>query len=123
MTHQQMNSPSPSRNNLQNNYNTTIQLAVNFCEANNPEQLRNYIFQTKISVNTLVPLYKYKNIRRMKVPLISVAVSHNSLDCVKLLVQLNADIEAQDVFIISFIQFYSFFLIQFFFLISYGVFF
>lgn len=116
MSNLQPNSPSPAPSNTQNNrirhsIDDPIQLAVNFCETNKPVELTN-IIRSGINVNTIVPQYKFKNVRRTKVPLISIAVSCNSLDCVKRLVQLNADIEAQDILIyiiysISFIFFHT----------------
>lgn len=118
MSNQLQNNPNSSSNAQQNNYNVDslderIQLAIKFCETNKPDQLQT-IIKSGINVNTLIPQYKFKNVRRSNVPLISIAVSCNSLDCVKRLVLLNADIEAQDIFLIYFIQFILFFYTVFF---------
>lgn len=128
MSNIQTSSPNLSSNNIQNSHNShsndgLIQLAIKFCETNKPDELQS-IIRSGINVNTLVPQYKFKNVRHTKVPLISIAVSCNSLDCVKRLVMLNADIEAQDIFIyIVYSVSFIFLLISFFFFIFNGVFF
>lgn len=100
---------NPFSNNTQSNYvndsfDERILLAKQFCEENKVTQLEN-ILKSGVSVNTLVPQFQYKKVRRNNVPLLSISVARNSIDCVKLLVKYGANIEAKDIFSQFLIQF------------------
>ena len=88
-------------------------------EEKNVNKLRSLI-SSGISPRSSISQFKYKNVRRGNVPLISIAIAFNSIECVKLLIQAGADLEAEDVLFFFFysVPFIFFILFSFFF---YGV--
>lgn len=75
--------------------NADLQAAVKYCEQNNAAAL-SHIVPSVVAASSVVPQYRYKNLNRSKVPLISICTAAKAIDCAKVLLLNGANIEAED---------------------------
>lgn len=73
----------------------TVSKAVRYCQENLPAMLAP-LLQSTLDPNLVVPQFRYKTLSRKNVPLISIAVAYDSVDCIQLLVKSKANIECED---------------------------
>lgn len=73
-----------------------LQSGIRYCQENKPAQLQNLIQNGYLSPDSVVPNFQTKSLQRHQVPLISIAVYSDSLECVKILIKSGANIEKED---------------------------